>query len=123
MPGTIPGSEYHHSFFFLRIRRPPRSTLFPYTTLFRSPRRARPRSDARTGARGAPRLADTGRGSHRGGRAGVRPARRELKRSLPNASTPLHRPVGGVTLKTEVHHAPHRFERIRQPTTDSHPAR
>src|SRR6476660_5809935 len=25
------------SFFFLTIRRPPRSTLFPYTTLFRSP--------------------------------------------------------------------------------------
>src|SRR5205807_5949032 len=25
-------------FFFLKIRRPPRSTLFPYTTLFRSPR-------------------------------------------------------------------------------------
>src|SRR6266581_5158325 len=36
------------SFFFLMIRRPPRSTLFPYTTLFRSPasrsspRRGRP---------------------------------------------------------------------------------
>src|SRR2546430_12175668 len=36
-------------FFFLMIRRPPRSTLFPYTTLFRSPapqsagRRAPPR--------------------------------------------------------------------------------
>src|SRR6185312_17571295 len=29
-------------FFFLMIRRPPRSTLFPYTTLFRS---ARPDSD------------------------------------------------------------------------------
>src|ERR1044071_10148895 len=29
-------------FFFLMIRRPPRSTLFPYTTLFRS---ARARSD------------------------------------------------------------------------------
>src|SRR6478752_8889480 len=28
-------------FFFLMIRRPPRSTLFPYTTLFRSPRPAR----------------------------------------------------------------------------------
>src|SRR2546422_2392265 len=28
-------------FFFLMIRRPPRSTLFPYTTLFRSWRRAR----------------------------------------------------------------------------------
>src|SRR2546430_5843918 len=25
-----------HTFFFLMIRRPPRSTLFPYTTLFRS---------------------------------------------------------------------------------------
>src|SRR2546421_8778811 len=31
------------SFFFLMIRRPPRSTLFPYTTLFRSGRGARPR--------------------------------------------------------------------------------
>src|SRR5256885_17271486 len=28
-------------FFFLMIRRPPRSTLFPYTTLFRSPRLGR----------------------------------------------------------------------------------
>src|SRR6476661_10503696 len=27
---------YFSSFFFLMIRRPPRSTLFPYTTLFRS---------------------------------------------------------------------------------------
>src|SRR3712207_8627541 len=27
--------------FFLMIRRPPRSTLFPYTTLFRSPGRRR----------------------------------------------------------------------------------
>src|SRR6266446_9604022 len=30
-------------FFFLMIRRPPRSTLFPYTTLFRSGRPDRPR--------------------------------------------------------------------------------
>src|SRR5260370_40867171 len=29
-------------FFFLMIRRPPRSTLFPYTTLFRSAREAAP---------------------------------------------------------------------------------
>src|SRR3712207_7127606 len=29
-------STYIHIFFFLMIRRPPRSTLFPYTTLFRS---------------------------------------------------------------------------------------
>src|SRR6266536_6560528 len=27
----------NYYFFFLMIRRPPRSTLFPYTTLFRSP--------------------------------------------------------------------------------------
>src|SRR5256885_5406020 len=42
------------SFFFLMIRRPPRSTLFPYTTLFRSPPRRAPDSrgdggDARDG--------------------------------------------------------------------------
>src|SRR3989449_6085062 len=29
-------STYRSVFFFLMIRRPPRSTLFPYTTLFRS---------------------------------------------------------------------------------------
>src|SRR5436853_6538699 len=41
-------------FFFLMIRRPPRSTLFPYTTLFRSatPPSARPRP-ARRGRRRA----------------------------------------------------------------------
>src|SRR5690606_41446124 len=32
-PRSLPHSFY---FFFLLIRRPPRSTLFPYTTLFRS---------------------------------------------------------------------------------------
>src|SRR2546427_5259306 len=31
---TVPA--FHCLFFFLMIRRPPRSTLFPYTTLFRS---------------------------------------------------------------------------------------
>src|SRR5947208_11447258 len=30
----------YYSFFFLMIRLPPRSTLFPYTTLFRSLRRS-----------------------------------------------------------------------------------
>src|SRR5688572_32986807 len=35
-------SIFFFFFFFLMIRRPPRSTLFPYTTLFRS-RRAQPR--------------------------------------------------------------------------------
>src|SRR2546422_9687416 len=39
-------------FFFLMIRRPPRSTLFPYTTLFRS-RPSRPRS-GRSSSSGSP---------------------------------------------------------------------
>src|SRR3990167_121659 len=37
-------------FFFLMIRRPPRSTLFPYTTLFRSPA-TRTRGSARPASR------------------------------------------------------------------------
>src|SRR5260370_29834902 len=32
----MPPSHHLFFFFFLMIRRPPRSTLFPYTTLFRS---------------------------------------------------------------------------------------
>src|SRR6267143_2331936 len=51
------------NFFFLMIRRPPRSTLFPYTTLFRSrcprlrgPGRGRCRGGCRTRPRG-PRAA------------------------------------------------------------------
>src|SRR5215813_14843072 len=54
-------------FFFLMIRRPPRSTLFPYTTLFRArsrgaraprlgPRHPPPPSRARRAARHAPPL-------------------------------------------------------------------
>src|SRR6266581_7701540 len=34
VPACVPVFPF---FFFLMIRRPPRSTLFPYTTLFRSP--------------------------------------------------------------------------------------
>src|SRR2546425_13280871 len=44
-------------FFFLMIRRPPRSTLFPYTTLFRSRRCPRSRRGG-SGRAGSPRLAD-----------------------------------------------------------------
>src|SRR6266849_3475262 len=39
-PTPAPFNCYSLFFFFLMIRRPPRSTLFPYTTLFRSPRAA-----------------------------------------------------------------------------------
>src|SRR5256884_7520232 len=64
-------------FFFLNIRRPPRSTLFPYTTLFRSdhgarrgPLRAVPRPPGDAPVRGAP-LDAAG--------AGVRGAARALR--------------------------------------------
>src|ERR1017187_10252391 len=37
LPSRINGTLlFYFSYFFLMIRRPPRSTLFPYTTLFRS---------------------------------------------------------------------------------------
>src|SRR2546430_8968499 len=47
-------------FFFLMIRRPPRSTLFPYTTLFRSPPAlpSGPRGYGPTSARPASRSRD-----------------------------------------------------------------
>src|SRR3712207_7898634 len=50
------------------IRRPPRSTLFPYTTLFRS-------------ALGGPRVPDVAAGAHRAG-AGVDVLRREGRREV-----------------------------------------
>src|SRR2546430_9375737 len=43
--------------FFLMIRRPPRSTLFPYTTLFRSRSRSRGRRRAARGSWSAPHSA------------------------------------------------------------------
>src|SRR5205823_14851717 len=39
-------TSFHFLFLFLLILPPPRSTLFPYTTLFRSPRRASPSSNS-----------------------------------------------------------------------------
>src|SRR3712207_8007033 len=44
--------------FVLMIRRPPRSTLFPYTTLFRSPRGGLPVDAARAVERGLAEGAD-----------------------------------------------------------------
>src|SRR3712207_6899614 len=43
-------------FFFLMIRRPPRSTLFPYTTLFRSGRAVRAEGGGRAVHRARPGL-------------------------------------------------------------------
>src|SRR2546430_12396417 len=56
MPTLLHSLIRYFFFFFLMIRRPPRSTLFPYTTLFRS--RERARGVDRDHADGAARLAD-----------------------------------------------------------------
>src|SRR5262245_65039255 len=64
-------SLYLLSFFFLMIRRPPRSTLFPYTTLFRSCRarhESGDRDDVRLHGRRDP-VAREWRHRHRGAEA------------------------------------------------------
>src|SRR6266480_5759504 len=66
-------------FFFLMIRRPPRSTLFPYTTLFRS----RPRADPRV--RRQDRDGETGHRQLRRARAVLRD-RRDRKSTRLNSS-------------------------------------
>src|SRR3712207_6923886 len=58
------------------IRRPPRSTLFPYTTLFRSRRTSRPASGGRRRARGR----RAGRPSTAPGDGRAAPARRRRAR-------------------------------------------
>src|SRR5258708_29376266 len=63
-------------FFFLMIRRPPRSTLFPYTTLFRSLRPCRRRGDHRRPGRGPAREAR-------------RPCRADRESTRLNSSPPI----------------------------------
>src|SRR2546422_11472942 len=55
-------------FFFLMIRRPPRSTLFPYTTLFRSQRIARQIDGEGGGGSAGVALVDPGVGDRDFGR-------------------------------------------------------
>src|SRR3712207_1870595 len=67
----------YYSYFFLMIRRPPRSTLFPYTTLFRSGEGDVARDGGRHGAH------DRGRARHEllrrdRGRGGERRSGQEL---------------------------------------------
>src|SRR2546422_10104292 len=79
-------------FFFLMIRRPPRSTLFPYTTLFRSRNAARSEGPDGSGHR-AGRVArvphEAGRGTHRhaAGRAGDHRHGAGCRRAVPAGET------------------------------------
>src|SRR6266850_7748252 len=75
-------------FFFLMIRRPPRSTLFPYTTLFRSQRGGRHARwwcpcaaytrYASERSRPALRIGGSGRQRHRHGRGDAAPVSRAV---------------------------------------------
>src|SRR5690348_17443843 len=60
----LTGQHVLQFFFFLMIRRPPRSTLFPYTTLFRSRAAALPAAPGTT-RRAPPRGPRTRRGRRR----------------------------------------------------------
>src|SRR3712207_8262916 len=79
------------------IRRPPRSTLFPYTTLFRSAGHRSPldadrvgggdRDGDRRGGRGARRVARRAAGGRRGrGGGGVRPDRQSTRLDYSHAN-------------------------------------
>src|SRR5687768_18156323 len=70
-----------HVFFFLELRRPPRSTLFPYTTLFRSRGQAPAARQGRREGRGEARR----RPGQRGGRHPLR-GRRDRKSTRLNSS-------------------------------------
>src|SRR5256885_10341990 len=70
-------------FFFLMIRRPPRSTLFPYTTLFRSPFAICGRAAARLNR-------DRCRGRRRRGRRPGARSRRTLGTGRDRKSTRLN---------------------------------
>src|SRR5258708_38544892 len=97
---VLPSSISFFFFFFLMIRRPPRSTLFPYTTLFRSGR-----IPAAKPARRSARL------SHRRQLDGVRA--RLLPRLL---RARLHRRAAVGPGRREARHRPHLVRRAPRRT-------
>src|SRR6266516_7415537 len=105
-PKTL--TNYHHLFFFffLMIRRPPRSTLFPYTTLFRSYRsRARtPTPPAPAGGRGR----RTDRKSTR-----LNSSHRTISYAVFCLKKKKNTPYGA---KPPPQHQPHHSQRPRSPT-------
>src|SRR2546427_13087728 len=90
-----------HRFFFLMIRRPPRSTLFPYTTLFRSGVGDQLDDLARFAVLAAPRSAGTSRTRTRSGKVGTAGKRRDAAkdRNDPDHSSGRGVPAASVTRK------------------------
>src|SRR5260370_16921844 len=106
-------------FFFLMIRRPPRSTLFPYTTLFRSP-------GARAFFRRAPNR-EAGRGAHRQRRQrrrrhGLRPSAPRLGRSSARVSCHSERGPRASDGPAAGHSRPDGRPRRTAPPPPAHPA-
>src|SRR3712207_7493597 len=79
---------YCLSFFFLMIRRPPRSTLFPYTTLFRSGGRDRALHAGGGRADAQVRAAGIRQGEEGGGEA--HPLREDARGDADRKSTRLN---------------------------------
>jgi len=73
-------------FFFLMIRRPPRSTLFPYTTLFRS---SRPRTAANARPRTTAKSRSANAGSAKAAKREVANATSTVGSAAKKAKTPL----------------------------------
>src|SRR3712207_7721085 len=73
-----------YNFFFLMIRRPPRSTLFPYTTLFRSRERVAAHPDGAAG--GDAEALEVGRVDPQDRGGGERRERRRHRRSEEHTS-------------------------------------
>src|SRR5256885_4565016 len=79
-------------FFFLMIRRPPRSTLFPYTTLFRSvlhqhaPPAARPADSPRVPSRDVHGVPHAAARAERARRGAIHGACRDRKSTRLNSS-------------------------------------
>src|SRR5438876_6351278 len=82
------------SFFFLMIRRPPRSTLFPYTTLFRSSTPTHPSAatsaPASAATAGAGRSRPTASSSTSGGRDRSQPLRERSEEHTSELQSPVH---------------------------------
>src|SRR5207302_10521397 len=76
--------KLHIFLFFLRLRRPRTSTLFPYTTLFRSRDRVQGRRVRGGGRRGHRVLAVVEPGEHAPARRAARRGRRYRRRGHPD---------------------------------------
>src|SRR5258708_4103015 len=107
-------------FFFLMIRRPPRSTLFPYTTLFRSPRKRRrkERRSSRAGSLGAkPRKPSWSRMPPKPATAAIHDPARDRKSTRLNSSHQIISYAVFCLKKKKTTHRAHACQHLTSPRT------